>query len=117
MSAWARAVITILIAIIIAFGLLLFLPDAANEPKQSTHPQLPCVTQETKDHIMTIVIQAFDDALETHMEHLFAVFLQDASPEPSRAQRGTQNGINAWVRARNLAYKWNPVICPPGTSQ
>jgi hypothetical protein len=111
---WARAAVVILIAFILAFALLLFLPDATGETKKkdgATHPRPACLTTEERDTVLAIAYRAYDDALENHLEHLFAVFLQDPAGEPVRAQKGTQNGIAAWVQARKLTAKWSPPLC------
>jgi hypothetical protein len=109
---WARAAVVILIVCIITFALLLFLPDAAGEAKKdAAHPQPACFTAEERSRVLALAYKAYDDALENHLEHLFAVFLQDPAGEPVRAQRGTQNGIAAWVQARKLTAKWSPPPC------
>jgi hypothetical protein len=102
---WARVALAILIAVIVAIGLLLFLPDATpSAPAQ-------CVDDRTREEIRTLTLEAIDIGLKEHVSHLFEVWVRDPAEQPKRAMVGMQNGISAYLRARQNALAWNPPIC------
>lgn len=78
-----------------------------------THSQSAplCTDQETRERIRALSLQGFDDALKTHMQHLFEIWMKDASDQPKRAQVGAQQGFSAYTRARGAALRWNPPLC------
>jgi hypothetical protein len=109
---WAWAFVALALAVVLALTLnIIAAHGEAKKKNDAGHPRPACFTAEERDAVLAIAYRAYDDALENHLEHLFAVFLQDPAGEPARAQRGTQNGIAAWVQARKLSAKWSPPIC------
>jgi hypothetical protein len=71
-----------------------------------------CVnSDEDRERIRAIAIEAFDRALQEHISHLFDIFLKDQSEQPKRARTGFDIGLNAYLRARSDAQNWNPPLC------
>lgn len=70
-----------------------------------------CIDAKLKAHILELTLTAIDSALVAHVSKLFDVWLKDYSPEPQRAMAGMANGIQAYLRARANALKWNPEVC------
>jgi hypothetical protein len=105
------ALVTLIVAITLAYVLLTLTKDAPSQTQQAQHVMPPCLSKEDQDRVRGIVLKALDDALETHAEHLFAVFLQDPAGGHARASRGMQNGIAAWLKSRQLVLVWSPLEC------
>jgi hypothetical protein len=103
MPPWARAVITILIAVIIAFALLLFFPDATGEQK-TTEESAP---SKWDDHIDALEKQALDDAFKKHIGQLYSVWVTDNyQPRiPPKALLGARNARDAYIRSMESIEK------------
>ena len=101
------ALLTLIIAVVLAFALL----SAARDETRS-EGNLPCITGEDQEKILRMSLRAVDQAFQHHVNNLFSNWVLDASQQPSRAQKGMQNGIKAWLRAQDDAKKWIPAICP-----
>jgi hypothetical protein len=102
---WARGAIVIVITVLVVILLLLFLPDAsAPAPAQ-------CVDDRMREEIRTLTLEAIDIGLKEHVSHLFEVWVRDSAEQPKRAMVGMQNGISAYLRARQNALLWNPPTC------
>jgi hypothetical protein len=103
---WARAAITILIAVLIALATLFFLPDATSQ-----QTKVECMDPTERERIRELVLNGIDKGLETQIQHLFEIWTKDASEQPKRAMVGTNNAFSAHVRARRQAIAWEPPIC------
>jgi len=67
---------------------------------------------EMRDKIRELTAAAIDQAFQDHVGHLFDVWLKDTSDDqPSRAAKGMQNWIGAYLRAQRDLKRWNPPIC------
>jgi len=97
MLTWARMIIVVLIAIIIAVGLLLFLPDATGEQKIAEQR----VPSKWDDHIDDLERQALDEAFKRHIMQLYNVWVTDNyQPKiPPKAVIGARNARDAYVRS------------------
>jgi hypothetical protein len=74
--------------------------------------KLPCMLQEDRDTVLRLSLSGVDKGFQQHVASLFIIWVQDPkTQQPARAQKGIQNGIDAYVRARADAKAWLPVIC------
>jgi hypothetical protein len=94
------AVVTVILTL-----LLLFVLDARSETREL------CMDAEMRDRIRALAMQGHDEAFKTQAANLFSVYVRNPDDIPNRAQVGTQKSINAYVRVRELALKWNPPPC------
>ena len=73
-----------------------------------------CVDPTERERIRQLVFDGIDKGLVESMSHLFDVWTKDPqNSQPQRAQVGTTNAVNAHIRARKLAFAWDPQPCPP----
>jgi hypothetical protein len=99
------ALVTLIVAIALAFILL-------NVAEKDASPQTPrCVSKEDREHMLSIALAGYDQALKEHTVKLFSIWVVDEHDQPGRAQKGTQRGIHAWLKSRELAMKWTPPEC------
>lgn len=110
----ARFALTIVIVLIILFALAAFgyFGGRWDDGAAAAPAPAPCISQADQEKILRMSIAAVDQAFQNHVNHLFSNWVLDAAEQPSRAQRGMQNGIKAWLRAQDDARKWLPPICP-----
>ncbi len=72
-----------------------------------------CVDPTERERVRQLVFDGIDQGLVSSMSHLFDVWTKDPqNSQPQRAQVGTTNAVNAHVRARKLAFAWDPPTCP-----
>ena len=74
-------------------------------------PNETCMDAEMRDRIRALAMQGHDEAFKTQAANLFSVYVRNPDDIPNRAQVGTQKSINAYIRVRELALKWNPPPC------
>jgi hypothetical protein len=79
--------------------------------------QIDCVDPTEREHIRSLALHGIDDGFHDQIKHLFEVWMKDLSDQPRRAMVGTNNAVNAHVRARANALAWKPPACPPKESQ
>jgi hypothetical protein len=80
---------------------------------ESTPVELgPCMNEETREQIRTVMLEALDEALKEHVKHVFEVWLKDERGQPERARTGVRQGIRAYLGARKGALDWTPPPCP-----
>jgi len=73
-----------------------------------------CIDPTERERVRQLVFDGIDQGLVSSMSHLFDVWTKDPqNSQPQRAQVGTTNAVNAHVRARKLAFAWDPPTCPP----
>ena len=105
---WWWAIISLIIAIVLAYVLL----SVAKDDAQSKVPY-DCVDPTERERIRDLAFKGIDDGLVRAMSHLFDVWQKDPqADQPKRAQVGTTNAINAHNRARKFAIAWDPPTCP-----
>lgn len=102
---WAIALAVGLGTVIITLAVL-WLLEAQSAPGET------CMDAEMREHIRALAVQGYDEGLKNHAVQLFSIYVRNPDEQPNRAQVGTQNSIRAYVRARELAAKWNPPTCP-----
>jgi hypothetical protein len=86
---------------------------AATEIIDRTQAQvaIACVDPEERVRVREIVVQGLDGALKDRVYHLFEQWVRDTTEQPKRATTGLTNAINAHIRARKDALRWNPPPC------
>jgi len=73
-----------------------------------------CVDPTERERVRQLVFDGIDQGLVSAMSHLFDVWTKDPqNSQPQRAQVGTTNAVNAHIRARKLAFAWDPPSCTP----
>jgi hypothetical protein len=73
--------------------------------------QVDCMDPTERERIRDIVLTGIDNGLKEQIQHLFETWMKDISDQPRRAMVGTNNAVNAHVRARKQAIEWNPPMC------
>jgi hypothetical protein len=72
---------------------------------------IACVDPEERVRVREIVVAGLDGALKDRVYHLFEQWVIDQNEQPKRATTGLTNAINAHIRARKDALRWNPPPC------
>jgi hypothetical protein len=106
-SEYLWALVTLIIAILLAIILI----NVAKEDEAPAMVQVDCMDPIERERIREIVLNAVDTGLSEQIQHLFEVWTKDLSDQPKRAQVGTNNALNAHVRARKFALAWDPPRC------
>ena len=60
------------------------------------------------------MIEGIDEGLRSHTKRMYDIWIQDDTDQPKRAIAGMRSGSWAYIRARNAALRWDPVICKGG---
>ena len=97
----AVGVVTVVVTL-----LLIAVLEARSETRET------CMDAEMRDRIRALAMQGHDEAFKTQAANLFSVYVRNPDDIPNRAQVGTQKSINAYIRVRELALKWDPPSCP-----
>jgi hypothetical protein len=71
-----------------------------------------CMTDEARERVRGIMLDAIDDALHDHIKGLFGVWMKDDRGQPSRASVGARQGLRAHQLSRQAVIAWNPPECP-----
>lgn len=108
------ALITLIIAIALAFILLTVAKDDNNS--QGALQQLPplpnCIDNETRDNLRRMSDRAVDQGYQRHVSHLFDILMGNPNREQfDRARVGMQNGIKGFLLAQEHIEKWMPPPC------
>ena len=98
--------IVAVVTVIVTLSLLAVL-EARSAPNEI------CMDAEMRDRIRALALEAYDESFKSTAAHLFSVYVRNPDDIPNRAQVGTQKSINAYIRVRELALKWNPPPCTP----
>ena len=93
------------IAVIVVASVLL------TSTTQHAEPATPCIDVPTRLKVRSTMLDALDAALKQHITHTFSVWMSDDKDQPERAYRGMKNGVNAYLRARDAVWEWEPPIC------
>jgi signal transduction histidine kinase len=102
--ALAVGVITVVVTL-----LLLALLD---QREASSKVPFDCVDPTERERVRQLVFDGVDKGLVEAMSHLFEIWQRDPNnAQPTRAQVGTTNAVNAHNRARKLAFAWDPPPC------
>lgn len=83
-----------------------------------TVPPMPsereCFTEEVREEVRTIMIDAVNHALHDQIKSLFAVWMRDERGQPDRASVGIAQALSAYKHAREQAEEWSPPVCKGG---
>lgn len=102
----------LLVGLIAAIAALVVIGVLDREEALSKVPY-DCVDPTERERIRQIAFEGIDKGLTDAMSHLFDIWQRDPqNSQPQRAQVGTTNAINAHIRARKLAFAWDPPNCP-----
>jgi hypothetical protein len=107
------ALITLTVAIALAFILLTVAKDDNNSQGASQLPTLPpCLDSKTRDTIERLTDRAVDQGYQRHVSHLFDVLMGNPNTEQfNRARVGMQNGIKGYLLAQEHINSWTPPVC------
>ena len=98
----------ILVVTVIVTLIMLALLDR----EASSRVQVDCMDSTERERVREIVVRGIDEGLEKAITNLFDVWQKDPeSAQPKRAMVGTNNAVNAHVRARKQALAWDPPVC------
>lgn len=75
--------------------------------------QVDCMDPTEREKVRGIVLEAIDKGLDKSITGLFDIWTKDPTEQPKRAMVGTNNAVNAHVRARKQALAWDPPNCQP----
>jgi hypothetical protein len=72
-----------------------------------------CMDNETHDRVRALMLEGLDNALRSHIERLFTVWMKvvDDADQPARIRTGVQQSVHAWQVAREGVLKWRPMLC------
>jgi hypothetical protein len=80
-------------------------------PSMTTELQDPCMDDESRERVRGLVLDAIDTGLKGQVQKVFEIWMKDTADQPRRAKVGMHEGIDAYVRSRADALKWNPPRC------
>src|SRR4029077_4149148 len=103
MSVIVRGALVALLTIVLTLVMLWALERAA-----SSKVEIDCMDPTERENVRNIVLTGINKGLEEQIARLFETWMKDPSEQPKRAMVGTNNAVNAHVRARNQALKWAP---------
>ena len=77
----------------------------------SAQVKVDCADEETREKIRGLILTGIDHALIAQVVKLFDVWMREIENPPRRAITGADAAVNAYLRARARALKWNPPLC------
>lgn len=105
---WVWTALALIIAVLLAYVLL----SIAYENEAQSKVGYDCVDPTERERVRQLAFDGIDQGLVSAMAHLFDVWTKDPqNSQPQRAQVGTTNAVNAHIRARKLAFAWDPPAC------
>jgi hypothetical protein len=107
---WARLLIGLLTILITLLMILLF-SGAESGRLASAKVEVGCMDPTERERVRDIALRGIDKGLEEQVMRLFEVWMKDPGDQPRRAMVGTNNAVNAHIRARKQATEWDPPIC------
>lgn len=106
----ALAVIALLAILLLAFSAGYGASSRFQLAAETSRPAV-CADQKTQDTIRQLMFGALDTALHDHITHTFEVWMKDETGQPTRAKRGVDQGIAAYIRSRNAVATWKLPAC------
>jgi hypothetical protein len=106
-----RFLLTIIIALVILFAIAAFGYFSGGWSEADAKVQVDCMDPTERERIRDLVLRGIDDGLKEQIQHLFETWMKDISDQPRRAMVGTNNAINAHIRARKQSVEWDPPVC------
>lgn len=80
--------------------------DARSQPPPTCMP-----SEEDRERVRAIMMDAIDAAFKDQIMHLFEVWMKDSKDQPTRAVTGARNATRAYVGSRKSVSDWSPPIC------
>ena len=106
------ALLTLIIAVALAFILLSTAKDDSQGATQQLPPLPKCLDSKTRDTIERLTDRAVDQGYQRHVSHLFDVLMGNPNREQfDRARVGMQNGIKGYLLAQEHINTWTPPLC------
>jgi hypothetical protein len=106
------ALLTLIIAIALAFILLSTAKDDSQGAVQQLPPLPGCINNETRGKLERLTNRAVDQGYQRHVSHLFDVLMGNPNREQfDRARVGMQNGIKGYLLAQEHIDAWTPPSC------
>ena len=103
-------IVRLLVGLATVIAALLIMALLPNEAPSKV--QIDCMDPTEREKVRDLVLGGIDKGFEQAITHLFDVWTKDLNEQPKRAMVGTNNAVNAHVRARKQALAWNPPPCP-----
>jgi hypothetical protein len=111
LSLGQRIALTFIVVLIVLFALALIGYLTGGWDEADAKVQVDCMDPTERERIRDLVLKGIDSGLTEQIQHLFEVWTKDLSDQPRRAMVGTNNAVNAHVRARKQAVEWTPPTC------
>jgi hypothetical protein len=72
---------------------------------------VPCADSQMKERVREIILQGIDQGLRNQTAQAFLIWMKDTTAQPKRALAGLDTAVEAYMRSRENALKWNPSPC------
>jgi hypothetical protein len=96
---------------VIVICVVLLMTTLAFVTSSATVETEPCMDDEQRERVRGIVLEGIEAGLKNQVQKVFEVWMKDPGDQPRRAKVGMHEGIDAYVRSRADALRWNPPIC------
>jgi hypothetical protein len=70
-----------------------------------------CIDIDSRQRLRALQLEAIDEAYKDSVKHLFEIWMRDPAGQPQRARVGLSLATEAYVHARGVVLKWNPLVC------
>ena len=81
------------------------------EHEAASKVEVGCMDPTERENVRSMTLQGINDGFTDQIKLLFEIWMKDPNEQPRRAMVGTNNAVNAHVRARKQALEWNPPAC------
>lgn len=111
------ALLSVMLAMTLSFAIIRLTaePQPAADYSLASAGETPviCMDDETRDKVRGVMLDGLDNALRSHVERLFTVWMKvvDDPDQPARIRTGVQQAVHAWQKAREGVLKWHPMRC------
>ena len=97
----------------LALGVYRVIEPAHGEEWNRATPDECVASDEDREQIRRMSLEAFDEAFKLTAHNLYTNWLKEygKGPEPERALKGMVNNRHAWIRTRKYGRAYNPAIC------
>jgi hypothetical protein len=110
-KSWRELLDAILVCVIAVMMAYVFILHEAKSEAQSEPPKEQCVDWKVQEDIRALTLLGIDNGLKLQVQKLFEIWVRDPHEQPKRATAGMRSVINAYLRARQNAERWDPPIC------
>jgi hypothetical protein len=102
---WWIAVVAVIVAALLALLAQILFADKA-QPSEAQ-----CMDAETREVVRNLALDGLAAGFKQNVTHLYDIWVKNPDDQPKRAIVGLHNAIDAYVRARRDAQKYNPPVC------